>query len=70
MASDRVRALVRKMPRTAEVTVLAPGLRTPRIDMHRCSASITTITPRGSRLATSASAIWLVIRSCTCGRRA
>ena len=25
----------------------APALRTPRIVMHRCSASITTITPRG-----------------------
>ena len=44
MASDRVAAL-RMMPRTAEVTVLEPGLRTPRMDMHRCSAS-TTSTPR------------------------
>ena len=44
MASERVAAL-RMMPRTAEVTVLDPGLRTPRIDMHRCSAS-TTSTPR------------------------
>ena len=43
MASALVRALLRKTPRTAEVTVLAPGFRTPRIDMHRCSASITTI---------------------------
>ena len=25
--------------------MVVPGLRTPRIDMHRCSASITTITP-------------------------
>ena len=28
----------------------APALRTPRIDMHRCSHSITTMTPRGSRM--------------------
>ena len=34
-----------KTPRTAEVTVRAPGLRTPRIDIHICSHSITTITP-------------------------
>ena len=47
MASDRVAAL-RMMPRTAEVTVLEPGLRTPRIDMHRCSASTTTSTPRAA----------------------
>ena len=45
MASERVAAL-RMMPRTAEVTVLDPGLRTPRMDMHRCSASTTTSTPR------------------------
>ena len=48
MASDRVAAL-RMMPRTAEVTVLEPGLRTPRIDIHRCSASTTTSTPGGLR---------------------
>jgi hypothetical protein len=30
-------------PRTAEVTVLEPGFRTPLIDMQRCSALITTI---------------------------
>src|SRR5688500_19514033 len=34
------------MPRTAEVMVRAPALRTPRMVMQRCSASITTITPR------------------------
>ena len=44
MASERVVAL-RMMPRTAEVTVLEPGLRTPRIDIHRCSASTTTSPP-------------------------
>ena len=46
MASERVAAL-RMMPRTAEVTVLEPGLRTPRIDIHKCSASTTTNTSRG-----------------------
>ena len=46
MASERAAAF-RMMPRTAEVTVLEPGLRTPRTDMHRCSAS-TTSTPRQS----------------------
>ena len=70
MASARVLALSLMLPRTAEVTVFAPGLRTPRIDMHRCSASITTSAPRGYSTRISASAIWLVIRSCTCGRRA
>ena len=49
---------------------MAPGLRMPRIAMHRCSASITTIAPRGSSLRTSASAICVVSRSCTCGRLA
>ena len=45
MASMRVDMESRNEPRTAEVTVTAPGLRTPRIDMQRCSASMTTITP-------------------------
>ena len=62
--------MVLNWPRTADVVVTAPGLRTPRIAMHRCSASTTTITPRGSSLFTRASAIWLVSRSCTCGRLA
>ena len=69
MASARV-AASRSCPRTALVTVREPGLRTPRIDMHRCSQSTTTITPRGSRCSTMASATWVVSRSCTCGRRA
>ncbi len=47
------------------VTVFAPGFRIPRIDMHRCSHSSTTITPRGSRIRIRASAIWQVIRSWT-----
>ena len=49
---------------------MAPGLRMPRIDMHRCSHSTTTIAPRGSRMRISESATWVVSRSCTCGRRA
>src|SRR5665647_1731435 len=69
IASARV-ATSRICPRTADVTVRAPGLRTPRIDMHRCSHSITTITPRGDRAATSASATCEVKRSWTWGRRA
>ena len=56
MASARV-ATSRICPRTADVTVREPGLRTPRIDMHRCSHSTTTSTPRGWSSATSASAI-------------
>ena len=36
MASVRVATLSRNSPRTAEVTVEDPGLRTPRMDMHRC----------------------------------
>ncbi len=69
MASARV-AESRRLPRTALVTVLAPGLRTPRIDMHRCSASMTTMAPRGWRMRTSESATCVVSRSCTCGRLA
>src|SRR5690606_19932815 len=69
MASARV-AASRMTPRTAEVMVRAPGLRTPRMDMHRCSHSTTTSTPRGSRISTRESAVWVVIRSCAWGRRA
>ena len=70
IASARVLSLSRKAPRTAEVTVLAPGLRTPRMVMHRCSASTTTMTPRGCRRSIRASATCEVSRSCTWGRRA
>ena len=45
IASLRVATEVRNWPRTAQVTVATPGLRTPRIDMHRCSACTTTMTP-------------------------
>ncbi len=69
MASARVAGLSLNIPRTADVTVSDPGFLTPRIDMHRCSASMTTKTS-GVRMSTSASAICVVNRSCTCGRRA
>src|SRR5699024_7936350 len=69
IASERD-AASRSWPRTADVIVEEPGFCTPRIDMHRCSASTTTIAPRGCRCVTSASAICVVRRSCTCGRRA
>jgi hypothetical protein len=65
IASARVAALFWKMPRTALVTVSAPAFLTPRIDMQRCSASMTTITPAGSRFFTIVSAIWEVSRSWT-----
>ena len=58
---------MRKSPRTAEVTVTAPGFLIPRIVMHRCSASITTNTPRGVSARSIASAISVVRRSWTCG---
>ena len=47
IASARVATSERNSPRTDEVTVTVPGFFTPRIDMQRCSASITTSTPRG-----------------------
>ncbi len=49
-ASARDALSVLNCPRTADVVVTAPGLRTPRIAMQRCSASITTMAPRGSSL--------------------
>ena len=44
MASARVAGL-RNWPRTAEVIVRDPGFLTPRMDMHRCSHSRTTMQP-------------------------
>jgi hypothetical protein len=70
IASARVAGLSLNRPRTAEVTVSVPDFFTPRIDMHRCSHWISTNTPLGLRMSTSASAIWVVRRSCTWGRRA
>ena len=48
MTSARVAGFSLNRPRTADVTVSVPGLRTPRIDMQRCSASIITNAPRGA----------------------
>ena len=70
IASARVLESSLNEPRTAEVIVSDPGFWAPRIDMHMCSASIITSTPAGSSLSISASAICVVSRSCTCGRRA
>jgi hypothetical protein len=67
IASARVALLRRNIPRTAEVTVSLPGFFTPRMLMHRCSASMTTKTPRGFNARSMASAIWVVSRSCTWG---
>ena len=65
MASARVLGSSRKRPLTAEVTVKVPGFFTPRIDMQRCSASTTTITPHGASASSIVSAICAVIRSWT-----
>ena len=61
----------RSRPCSADVVGAGTGWRTPRIDMHRCSASTTTPTPFGaSVVAANQSAICTVMRSCTCSRRA
>ena len=56
---------MRGIKKPGSVTVSEPGFFTPRIVMHRCSASITTKTPRGSSVWSITSAIWVVSRSCT-----
>jgi hypothetical protein len=68
-ASARDFASVCRRPRTEEVIVRAPVFWMPRIAMHMCSQSSTTITPRASSFSASRSAICDVSRSCTCGRR-
>jgi hypothetical protein len=57
IASARVASLLRNCPLTADVTVWLPGFRIPRMLMQRCSASMTTSTPLGSRASPIASAI-------------
>ena len=52
IASALVAGFSLKMPRTTDVTVVAPGFLTPRMVMQRCSASIMTMTPLGLRQAT------------------
>ena len=44
LAAARVAGSVLKLPRRALVIVKLPGFRTPRIDMHECSAETTTAT--------------------------
>src|SRR5262252_5016403 len=68
--SARDRASVRRLPSSAEVTVVEPVARTPRSVMHECSASSTTPAPRGRSRSTRQSATCLVRRSCVCGRAA
>ena len=58
----------RNRPEKCVVTVSEPSLRTPRIDMHMCSASIITATPRGLRTSSIAVAICEVMCSCVCRR--
>ena len=65
-----MRASVRNPPSIALVIANEFCFSTPRIAMHRCVASMTTATPSGSIFAVIVSAIWLVIRSWICSRRA
>ena len=59
----RVRALSRNAPSMELVTQNEFCFSTPRIDMHRCVASMTTATPSGLIFSRIVSAIWLVSRS-------
>ena len=59
----RVRALSRNAPSIELVTANEFCFSTPRIDMHRCVASMTTATPSGPIFSRMVSAIWLVSRS-------
>ena len=65
----RVRASVGTCPSIELVTANEFCFSTPRIDMQRCVASMTTATPSGAIFSRIVSAIWLVSRSCTCSRR-
>ena len=53
----------------ALVTVTEFCFSTPRMDMHRWVASMTTATPSGLIFSLIVSAIWDVSRSWTCRRR-
>ena len=55
--SDRVRASLRNAPSIALVTATEFCFSTPRMDMHRCVASVTTATPSGLIFSVSVSAI-------------
>src|ERR1700712_3841026 len=62
--------LSRNMPVKRLVNVIAPCLATPRTDMQVCSASSITCKPPGLRISSIAAAIWAVICSWVCRRRA
>ena len=53
----------------AEVIAFEFCFSTPRINMHRWTASITTATPRGCSTSLIVLAIWVVSRYWTCSRR-
>ena len=61
--SIRVRAFSRNAPSMELVTQNEFCFSTPRIDMHRWVASMTTATPSGLIFSRIVSAIWLVSRS-------
>src|SRR5262249_13290763 len=46
--SRRVSGFLRNSPSIVDVTMVTPGLCTPRVVMHWCGDSITTATPLGS----------------------
>ena len=68
--SLRLRSSSRKQPSSLLVTIVTPGVRTPRAVMQLCAASITTATPCGLKLSWMHRATSAVSRSCTCSRRA
>ena len=51
----------------AEVMAVEPGFLIPRMVIHICSASKTTMTPLGRSVLKIVSAIFEVKRSCNCG---
>ena len=68
--SSRVGWRSRNAPSMQDVTATEFCFSTPRIIMQKCTASITTPTPRGWIASWIVSAIWTVSRSCTWSRRA
>ena len=68
--SARLEGFSLKMPRRAPVTMVLPGLWMPRMVMQVWVASTTQAAPMGLSCSIRASAIWVVRRSWTCGRRA
>lgn len=68
MNSSRVLAWL-NAPQKSDVVVMEFCFLTPRICMHMCCASTTTITPSGLRVFWIHSFICSVSLSCTCRRR-